>query len=73
MILSLCPGLYFMSHLFAPNRRNIEFHELFKNIPQDELLIDSKKIYYSNFKKNFRLFMCTKQRDPDSWEIVSKC
>lgn len=53
MILSLCPGLYFMSHLFAPNRRNIEFHELFKNIPQDELLIDSKKIYYSNFKKKF--------------------
>lgn len=49
------PGIFDfeMSHLFAANKRNTEFHDLFKNIPQDEILIDSKKLSY---QYNFSIF-----------------
>jgi hypothetical protein len=30
-----------MAKLFATASRNAEFHNLFKNIPEEELLIDS--------------------------------
>ena len=47
-----------MSHLFAANKKNIEFHDLFKNIPHEELLIDSNfilslKSCFSNFSKGY--------------------
>jgi hypothetical protein len=62
LISAQIPGLAVrMSHLFAPNKRNIEFHELFKNIPQDELLIDSKFLIKIEHRIHlFRLFLRVK-------------
>ena len=54
-----------MSHLFAANKRNAEFHELFKNIPQDELLIDSKKskIFEHTYNLNKLGYSCALSRE----------
>ena len=55
-----------MSHLFAPNKRNSEFHDLFKNVPLDELLIDSilMVLFIFNYVKQlFSGYSCALSRE----------
>jgi hypothetical protein len=52
-----------MSHLFASARRNAEFHSLFKNIPSDELLIDSKRSCSGALKVKVVGYSCALSRE----------
>ena len=58
-----------MAKLFASASRNAEFHNLFKNIPEEELLIDSNWIFrillliLSPLVRSFKGYSCALNRE----------